>query len=691
MMNCKQATNLLSQYMEGDLSPRDASRVQAHILACRSCADALEKLTKAVETLEAMPKDEPEVDLYNAFRSRLERSTKKHRPAFVLPRRWAVAGIALVLVLGGSLLGSWYQHSRTLYVSSPRSGQSILDSSVAIAADASLRREGADKLLFADPRLSGRIDVTARGENLKKVIGTIAQKCGVKITVSPEIERQRVYLRLGNMPAAQVLSEIRRLFDLDWVVSDGRYELICSQQVREMSAAVAGAQAWAQAEQTLRDINAAIDARSPGPIEKRIVHGWNGLGHELEQLARDPNHKLEQGVLSLFMLDDEAVSTVLAGRKYERSYDQLSNAQKRYMRDWWERHAGTFCQGQSERWPKMPNDMGLAVWMAGQDDGGINLHIEISYASRHGVSSDAIGLFDPVWGRRNTNLLSADDLRLLYNEARLGNPNYDNSALDAKLGNRKGVYTLRQTLGLLADRTNLQIAGDCYTVDTNRDRILPRELTLGEMLAVLDKEYNIAWRLEGNTLYLIHRQWPMLRETEPSEEYVGKLNASVRKNGRLSLLELADLADVSEPQLQGIEAGLEDQILRQNLRNIVWNMGGFLKAYASLTPEQRRMAESQSGLPSSRMTDRQKMTMVEAAYGSPQNKDFDMQKVQPFTFSIELFRSNMQDIDRMCTGLGNVQRIWVGWTDGEKEFVKFQLTGRLDEIAIFNWPEGPPQ
>lgn len=685
MMNCKQVANLLSQYMEGDLSPRDASRVQGHILACRACADALERLTTAVEALETMPRDEPEVDLYNAFRSRLARKGRKRRPILILPRRWAVAGMAMALLLGGSLIGSWYQHSRTLYVSSPRSGQSILDSSVAIAADASLRRQGGDKLLFADPRLSGRIDVTARGENLKRVIGTIAGKCGVEITVAPEIERQRVYLRLGNMPAAQVLSEIRRLFDLVWVVSDGRYELVCSGQVREMAAAVADAQAWAEAEETLRDIKTAIDTRSPGPIETRVVHGWNGLGHELEQLARDPNHKLAQGVLSLFMLDDEAITTVLAGREYEKAWDELSGDQRKYMREWWQTRTAKdeVLRGLLDREPDGPR---LIVSMQRESDGGVALRIKIEHGPSAGT--EWIGLFDPVWGRRNTNLLSADDLRLLYNEARLGNPNYDNAALDVKLGNRNEVYSLRQTLDLLADRTNLQIVGDCYTVERHRDRILPRELTLGEMLAVFDREYNIAWRLEGNTLYLIHRQWPMLRETEPSEEYVGKLNASIKRNGHPTLLELAGLADVSEPQLQGIEAALEDRILRQNLRNIVWNMRAFLKAYASLTPEHRRMAESKSGLPSARMTEKQKRLLVEAAYGGPQSEDFDMRRVEPFTFTIEQFESDVKEVDRMLMSQRNVKRIWAGWVSaGTQEFVAFRLTGNLEEHSIFNWPK----
>lgn len=683
MMNCKQVTNLLSQYMEGDLSPRDASQVQSHILACRSCADALEKLTKAIETLESMPKDEPQVDLYNAFRSRLERSSKKRRPTFVLPpmRRWAVAGLALVLLFGGSLIGGWYQHSRTLYVSSPRSGQSILDSSVAIAADASLRRQEADKLLFADPRLSGRIDVTARGENLRKVIGTIADRCGVPITVSTEIERQRVYLRLGNMPAAQALSEIRRLFDLDWLVSDGGYELICSRQVSEMSAAVAEAQAWAQAEQTLRNLKSAIDMRSSGPLAGDPLTGWNGLANEIDALGKDPAHKLNHEVLPLFMLDGQAVSIVLAGRKYERSYEEMSDAQKHYIREWWQ-----------SRWnpdgDRVPPNTDLTMRMHRDDDGGVTLSIMISYAS--GSDGVGIGLFDPVWGRRNTNLLSTDDLRLLYNEARLGNPNYDNSALDLRLGNRKGAYTLRQTLDLLVDRTNLQIVADYYTVDRDQNRILPRELSLGEMLAVLDKEYSIAWRLEGSTLYLIHRQWPMLRDTEPSEDYVGKLNASIRRNGRLSLLELAELADVSEPQLRGMEEGLDDLMLRQNLRNVVWNMRGFLKAYASLTPEQRRMAESKDGLPSSGMTDRQKLRMVEAAYGSPQSKDFDVQRVEPFTFRVRQFESTHNQVDQMLNdGRMGATVISPGdaGPDARQEFVMFELSGRLEDTGVFNWPQ----
>ncbi len=293
-MNCKQVTNLLSQYMDGDLSPRDASQVQAHILACRCCADALEKLTKAVETLDAMRRDEPEVDLYNAFRSRLAQSSRKRRPAIALPaiRRWAVAGMALMLILGGSLIGSWLKRPQVLYVSHARSAGYSAYSSIAIAADMAQNRWDVDAPLVADTRLQARIDVRARGEMLGKVLSVISDRSGVEIGAAPDVASQRVYLRLDDVQIAEALAKIRRLLDLDWKVTgtgSGRsYQLICTEHVRRMSSAVAEAQAFSQAEETLRRIKQAIELRDPGLIEKLPFNGAYSVSSDIRKLRTDP-------------------------------------------------------------------------------------------------------------------------------------------------------------------------------------------------------------------------------------------------------------------------------------------------------------------------------------------------------------------------------------------------------------------
>ena len=146
---------------------------------------------------------------------------------------------------------------------------------------------------------------------------------------------------------------------------------------------------------------------------------------------------------------------------------------------------------------------------------------------------------------------------------------------------------------------------------------------------------------------------------------------------------------MSAPQLLGIEAALEDRILGQNLRNIVGSMQAFLMTYASLTPEQRLMVESKSGLPSSRLTDGQKRRLVEAVYGIYPDDDFDAESVRPFTFSVEQFESDMQKVDRLLQDRGSMKRIWTGGAGpgAAQDFVIFRLTGGLDEIGVFNWPE----
>ena len=72
---CRQAIELVTDYLEGTLSPRDRRRFEAHLEACDGCEEYLRQVATTVRVLGMVqPEDlEPEtrrglIDLYNQFR-----------------------------------------------------------------------------------------------------------------------------------------------------------------------------------------------------------------------------------------------------------------------------------------------------------------------------------------------------------------------------------------------------------------------------------------------------------------------------------------------------------------------------------------------------------------------------------------------------------------------------------------------
>jgi len=58
-MNCQRIEELLSAYLEGDLSPEDKREVEAHLEACSSCSELLSALRETQEALAGFPELEP--------------------------------------------------------------------------------------------------------------------------------------------------------------------------------------------------------------------------------------------------------------------------------------------------------------------------------------------------------------------------------------------------------------------------------------------------------------------------------------------------------------------------------------------------------------------------------------------------------------------------------------------------------
>jgi predicted anti-sigma-YlaC factor YlaD len=71
-LSCRELVELVTDYLEGALSPVDAARFEDHIGRCGACSIYLEQIRQTIEVLGHLPVDavtpEAERDLLEAFR-----------------------------------------------------------------------------------------------------------------------------------------------------------------------------------------------------------------------------------------------------------------------------------------------------------------------------------------------------------------------------------------------------------------------------------------------------------------------------------------------------------------------------------------------------------------------------------------------------------------------------------------------
>ena len=103
----------ISALADGDLSPRQAARVRAHVDGCADCARALADLEALKRGLGALPGVDGE-DNWSVLVNRLAQAAPARRRWPRLPLRWAAP--ALVVAVAGTGTASWvrWHHGRGL-------------------------------------------------------------------------------------------------------------------------------------------------------------------------------------------------------------------------------------------------------------------------------------------------------------------------------------------------------------------------------------------------------------------------------------------------------------------------------------------------------------------------------------------------------------------------------------------------
>jgi anti-sigma factor RsiW len=91
-LRCRQAVGLLTEYLEGALSPREQSRLEGHLQTCAGCRTYLGQLGATISALDHAPPGPPDpavggqlIELYRAYHvepgsGHPTRGTKDHSP-----------------------------------------------------------------------------------------------------------------------------------------------------------------------------------------------------------------------------------------------------------------------------------------------------------------------------------------------------------------------------------------------------------------------------------------------------------------------------------------------------------------------------------------------------------------------------------------------------------------------------------
>lgn len=107
-MNCERVRNLLSAYLDRELSPEESHRVRAHLVTCGGCNAEFEAEREIKETLGDLPSLEPPADFLPDLFHRLESEPAPGAVWFPSPLlRWAAVGAAAAVLLALPVVRQW--------------------------------------------------------------------------------------------------------------------------------------------------------------------------------------------------------------------------------------------------------------------------------------------------------------------------------------------------------------------------------------------------------------------------------------------------------------------------------------------------------------------------------------------------------------------------------------------------------
>lgn len=108
-MNCETMEELISAYVDGEVTAEERQTVERHVASCASCRAALQDFSTAQTLLRTLPV----LDAPQGFRQRVtahvEQTPRSWAWRWLVAPRFALGAIALLLIGAGVLFWNWRQ------------------------------------------------------------------------------------------------------------------------------------------------------------------------------------------------------------------------------------------------------------------------------------------------------------------------------------------------------------------------------------------------------------------------------------------------------------------------------------------------------------------------------------------------------------------------------------------------------
>lgn len=98
-MNCKKALSLISEYIDGCLTPSEQLSLEAHLDRCEKCASELSKMRRMLLSLGSLSKHKSPVNCWAHVQAIIVNKTPLHRAWWTYVLKPVVAAPALALTL----------------------------------------------------------------------------------------------------------------------------------------------------------------------------------------------------------------------------------------------------------------------------------------------------------------------------------------------------------------------------------------------------------------------------------------------------------------------------------------------------------------------------------------------------------------------------------------------------------------
>jgi len=99
-MECQEAKELMSDYLEQYLADSEASLLEEHLSDCGECRSELAELSGTLQVVHGLPREEPARDLWGEFAPKVARMCAEMRPGLLARVRLYFSRLFAALVEG---------------------------------------------------------------------------------------------------------------------------------------------------------------------------------------------------------------------------------------------------------------------------------------------------------------------------------------------------------------------------------------------------------------------------------------------------------------------------------------------------------------------------------------------------------------------------------------------------------------